>query len=128
MLKSTDAGGYEDLALSYTNSDTRGVALGHVLWCEFSGKFSVLAFYLTSDVNPYCITLYHLGVCKRGGVCFGGWVAVIHPAFILTHGCRAFQKVCASRDSVGGVGQAEKSHGTLLHSATFPFCSSLWSL
>lgn len=104
------------------------VVLGHVLQHEFSEKSSILALYLTPDVSAYCITLYHPGGCRRGGACFGGCVAVIHRAFILTHGHRAFQKVCALHAIVGGLGEAEKSHEDLLHPATFHLCSSLQSL
>lgn len=55
-------------------------------------------------------------------------MAIIHHAFILTHGCRAFQKVCALRASVGGLSEAEKSHEALLYSAMFLLCIPLRSL
>lgn len=58
---------------------------------------------------------YHPGVCRRGGACFRGWVAIIHHAFILTCGCGAFPKVCTLRASTGGLGEAEKSHGGILY-------------
>lgn len=82
ILKSADAGGYEDLPLSCTNSDTRDLALQSgpwpraLVWVFREVQPCVLEFYLSPDMNPYCITLYHPGVCKRSGACFGGWVAV----------------------------------------------------
>lgn len=71
---------------------------------------------------------YHPGVCKRGGACFRGRVAISHHAFILTCGCGAFQKACALYATVGELGEAEKSHGGALCSVTFPLCSSLQRL